>query len=132
LYVFVAIVLSNAGVYAQSRASLTIGGTVSPENSVNFALRSEPFTLKANPKLVGMVTEKSNHPLGYHLTLHHAGKGSSEISVLYNGLPVNLTNGPASLGSAGRKSAPAEHTKALTISSTGATQDTVVLTITAN
>jgi len=132
LLTVLAILVANAIVpgRAQSRASLTIGGTVSPENSVNFALRSGSLN-GAGPKLVGMITEKSNHQLGYHLTLHSA-KNSPEITVLYNGLPVNLANGPASLGSAGSRTPLAGHAKALTVSSASPTQDTLVLTITAN
>ena len=129
--------------FAQSRASLTIGGTVPPENSVSFALRldynSTELANGANPKVLGVVTEKSNHKLGYTVSLEsanaRAGTGNSSAkqlknTVRYNGIPVNLTNGCTLLTSANGRTPRAGYSKNLSV--TSAAGDTLTLTITAN
>jgi len=149
-FLFAALLCSGtvAG-FAQSRAALTIGGTVLPQNSVSFALRpdyqSVEFVNGGSPKVLGVVTEKSNHQLGYTVSLESAnaragtGNGSAkqlQNTVRYDSLAVNLTNGRALLSTASGRTPRAGYSKNLTVTSpagdTDNPSDTLTLTITAN
>jgi hypothetical protein len=125
---------------AQSRGALTIGGTVSPENSVSFALRpdytSGELVSGANLKMLGVVTERSNHKLGYTVSLESASAQQLKHTVRYDGLPVNLMNGYALLTSARGRTPRAGCSKNLTVTSPAGLadnpSDTLTITITAN
>ena len=152
LFFLLAAVLCSGTVagFGQSRAALTIGGTVLPQNSLSFALRpgydsTTLVTGAANPKVLGVVIERSNHQLGYTVSLESAnasagtGNGSSKQLhniVRYDSLAVNLTNGRALLSSASGKTPRAGYSRNLTVTSpagdTDNPGDTLTLTITAN
>jgi len=134
---------------AQPRASLTIGGTVSPQNSVSFALRADykPTELVngAELNMLGVVTEKSNHQLGYTVSLQsanaRAGTGNNSTkqiknTIRYNSAPVNFTQGWALLTSASGRTPRAGYSKNLMVTSAAGDRDnpgdTLTLTITAN
>ena len=151
LFLLLAVALCSgaAAGFAQSRAALTIGGTVLPQNSLSFALRagydSTVLVSGVNPKVLGVVTERSNHQLGYTVSLESAnasagtGNGSSkqlQNTVRYDSLAVNLTNGRALLSSASGRTPRGGYSKNLTVTSPAGDSnnpsDTLTLTITAN
>jgi hypothetical protein len=95
--------------------------------------------------MLGVVTEKSNHQLGYTVSLQsanaRAGTGNNSTkqiknTIRYNSAPVNFTQGWALLTSASGRTPRAGYSKNLMVTSAAGDRDnpgdTLTLTITAN
>jgi hypothetical protein len=148
LALIVGIITSAAA--SGSSCSLTIGGTVLPMNSVSFAqpLDDSPIG-SSGPHLLGVVTQRSNHKLGYSVSLETTnpltGAPSSQLTATathlktalqYNGMPVNLKTGTALLASVSSTSPKSQILSNLSVvplaQEDKSSNDTLVLTITAN
>jgi hypothetical protein len=150
LFLFATVLCASASAgFAQSKGSLTIGGTVAPVNSVSFALlpgySATELANGATAKMLGVVTERSNHQFGYTVSLESANAriatGNTAPKQLknivqYDSRGVNLTNGWALLTSASGRTPRAGYSKNLTVTTAGGAienpSDTLTLTITAN
>lgn len=152
----ISISLFNVSLFAQTtaNANLNLSGVVLPINSVTItpaaAASNLDLSVAVTNLAVASVVERSNRHVGYTLTLSSANAGalvgstagntdSLAYSLQYNGSPVTLVGGAATLTNANGRTTGAGVTKSLNITYDGAAvflsedtyTDTLTLTITA-
>ncbi len=109
LVLVLALLISRSSVSAQSSASLSIGGTVSTESMFNLSVVGEDAGPGGQKRFAGVLTAKSNHQLGYSVSVNRSnlksGQGAQSAAGL-NGTIANLVAGPSLLSIAGGKTGP--------------------------